>query len=468
MATITSLGVGSGLDLNGLLEQLRGAERQKLVPITEQKTQQTAKISGYGQLKSALSQFQSSVNKLNDPALYQSLSTEIRGGTSVKATASSDATAGRYDVEVTQLARAGSLATNSISGEGALTQGLTEAGASLTLTFGNDDNGEPITRNIVLAEGSSLEAIRDQINAFDFEEGPKVRASIVNDGTGYRLALNSTTTGKEASINDMSFSGLTGGSILVADEATAYEGRNAELKVNGIAITSESNSVQGAIAGVTLNVEKVTEENSPNTVVVARNTLAVREAIEGFVKGYNDLKAKIGELTAFNGGGDEAGSLIGDRAVRSIESQLRSALVGNVSGGDISRLSDIGIELKKDGSLELDSTKMSDAVANNQDAVAAFFASDSDDAGMGGQVSAVLDRVLSENGALGSAQRSAEGRIESLDSRFGRMETSIERTVERYRQQFTQLDMMMSQMNSTSGYLFQQLDMMNSQMANRR
>ncbi len=468
MAKITSLGVGSGLDLTGLLEQLRGAERQKLVPITQQKTQQEAKISGYGQLKSAMSQFQTSVNKLNDPKLYQSLSTEIRGGTAIKATASSEATAGRYDVEVTQLARAGSLATNSIQGDDALTQGLTEAGASLTLTFGKDADNNDITRTIALTEGSSLEDIRDQINDFDFEEGPKVNASIVNDGSGYRLALNSAKTGEEGSINGMAFSGLAGGVVLASDANTAYEGRNANLKVNGIAITSETNSVQGAIAGVTLNVEKVTEADSPNTVVVARNTLAVREAVEGFVKGYNDLKAKIGELTAFNGGGDAAGDLIGDRAVRSIESQLRSALVGNVPGGDISRLSDIGIELKKDGTLELDSTKMSDAVANNQDAVAAFFASDSDDAGMGGQVSAVLDRVLSENGALGSAQRSAEGRVESLDSRFERMETSIERTVERYRKQFTQLDMMMSQMNSPSGYLFQQLDMMNSQMANRR
>lgn len=467
MATITSLGVGSGLDLTGLLEQLRGAERQKLTPITQQKVQQEAKISGYGQLQNALSQFQTSVNKLNDPKLYQSLSTEIRGGTAIKATASSEATAGRFDVEVSQLARAGSLATNSIQGDDALTKGLTGAGANLTLTFGNDASGVPITRDIALTEGSTLEGIRDQVNNFDFGDGPKVTASIVNDGSGYRLALNSATTGQKSSINGMDFTGLAAGVVLASDAATAYEGRNAALKVNGIAITSETNRVEGAIAGVTLNLEKVTEPGSPNTVVVARNTLAVREAVEGFVKGYNDLKTKIGELTAFNGGGDAAGDLIGDRAVRAIESQLRSALVGNVPGGDITRLSDMGIELKKDGSLELDTTKMSEAVANNQDAVAAFFASDSAEAGMGGQVSGVLDRVLGENGALGSAQRSAEGRVESLNSRFERMETSIERTVDRYRKQFTQLDMMMSQMNSASGYLFQQLDMMNSQMANR-
>lgn len=468
MAGISSPGVGSGLNVQQLLTDLRAAENQKLVPITAKKTSQNAKISGYGQLKNALEQFQTSVNKLNDPKLYQSLSTEIRGGTAVKATASSEATAGRYDVEVTQLARAGSLATSSIQGDDALTKPLTEAGSSLTLTFGNDSEGNPVTRTISLTENSSLEDIRDQINEFDFEDGPKVRASIVNDGTGYRLALNSTTTGQEASINDMSFSGITGGVVLAADEQTAYEGRNAELKVNGIAITSATNRVEGAIAGITLEVEKVTEEGNPNTVVVARNTLAVREAVEGFVKGYNDLKTRIGELTAFNGGGDAAGELIGDRAVRSIESQLRSALVGSVPGGDITRLADMGIELNKEGKLELDSSKMSKAVAENQDAVAAFFASDSEEAGMGGQVSEVLDRLLSDNGALGSANRSAEASIAALDVRLERTEASIDRTIERYRKQFTQLDVMMSQMNGISGYLTQQLDMINAQMSSRK
>lgn len=463
MAGISSPGIGSGLDVTQLLTDLRSAENQKLVPITQQKASENAKISGYGQLKNALEQFQASVNKLNDPKLYQSLSTEIRGGSAVKATASGEATAGRYDVEVTQLARAGSLATTSIQGDDALTKPLAGASSSLTLTFGNDSEGNSVTQNIPLTENSSLESIRDQINDFDFGDGPKVSASIVNDGTGYRLALNSTTTGKEASINDMSFSGVS--TELAADSSTAYKGRDAELKVNGIAITSATNRVEGAVAGVTLEVEKVTEAGSPNTVVVARNTLAVREAVEGFVKGYNDLKTRIGELTAFNGGGDAAGDLIGDRAVRTIESQLRSALVGSVPGGDITRLADMGIELNKEGELELDSSKMSKAVAENQDAVAAFFASDSEEAGMGGQVSDVLDRLLSDNGTLGSANRSAKASIEALDVRFKRTEASIDRTIERYRKQFTQLDVMMSQMNGISGYLTQQFDMINAQMS---
>lgn len=465
MATITSLGIGSGLDLNGLLDQLRAAEQQKLVPIQAQKQQQQAKISAYGQLTSSLSQFQTAAKKLADPALYQGLSAEVRGGSAIKATASSDASPGRYDVAVTQLARAGSLATESVS---STTDALAGENASLTITFGNDTEGNPITQTISFDEGDSLEAMRNAINAFDFGDGPGVNASIINDGTGSRLALNSTTTGVEAGITDFNFTGLADGQTLAADEDTRYAARNAELNVNGIAITSQTNRVEGAIEGVTIDVERVTEEDSPNTIVVARNTLAVREAIEGFVKGYNDLKDKITELTAFNGGGDAAGDLIGDRAARSIESQLRSALAGSVPGGEITRLSDIGITLRTNGTLELDSSKMSDAVATQQDEIAAFFAGNEETGtvGFASLVDEVNERLLGDNGALGSAQRSAEGRVSSLDDRLERTERSIERTIDRYRKQFGQLDAMISQMNSTSGFLFQQLNMLNAQMTN--
>ncbi|WP_331460287.1 flagellar cap protein FliD N-terminal domain-containing protein [Halomonas sp. IOP_6] len=67
MATITSLGVGSGLDLTGLLDQLQAAERGKLAPITLQKKQQQAKISAFGQLQTSLNAFQDAVAKINDP-----------------------------------------------------------------------------------------------------------------------------------------------------------------------------------------------------------------------------------------------------------------------------------------------------------------------------------------------------------------------------------------------------------------
>ena len=114
MATITSLGVGSGLDLTGLLDQLQEAERGKLAPITRQKEQQQDKISAYGQLQTSLNSFQDAVAKLNDPKLYQSLSANVRGD-AIKATASASALPGSYRVEVSQLATSGTLASTRVA-----------------------------------------------------------------------------------------------------------------------------------------------------------------------------------------------------------------------------------------------------------------------------------------------------------------------------------------------------------------
>ena len=187
MATITSLGVGSGLDLNGLLTQLQSAERQKLTPLTQQQSAQQTKISAYGRLQSAMGRLQDSVTALNDPSTFRKQTSTVTGE-GVSATAGETANAGRYDINVTQLAKGGSVASNSV----AIDQVLTTATTSLTVDFGAtytngtfDASAAPLSSySLDIAADSTLEDVRDQINA-DADAG--VTASIVNDGTGLSL-----------------------------------------------------------------------------------------------------------------------------------------------------------------------------------------------------------------------------------------------------------------------------------------
>lgn len=454
MATISALGIGSGLDLNGLLEQLNEAERGKLEPIVRQQEQQQAKISAYGQLRSALTQFQDAVGKISDASLFQSLSTNVTGG-ALTATAGEDANPGRYDVEVTQLARAGTLATQRV---GESDVALTDTEQTLTLSFANAE----LDREITIPAGSSLEDIRDAINA-DSEAG--VTASIVNDGSGYRLAFSSKETGADASITSFSFSGDIS---LEADTATARVGQDAEINVNGIAITSPTNRVEGAIQGITLNLEEVSAEGQSTTIVVERDTRAVREAVTDFVDAFNDLKSTIGSLTAFNGETGESGELLGDSAVRTIESRLRGVLGGGVEGGEFAMLSDVGITLQRDGTLKLDESKLDELVSGDMDALGRFFAGDGEAAGMAGLLDDTLGQLLGSNGVVESSISGAENRVESLNERYARMERSIEQTIARYRTQFGQLDAMIAQMNQTSSYLTQQFDALDAQLGRRR
>lgn len=447
MASITALGVGSGLDLTGLLDQLQEAERGKLDPIERQMETQKTKISAFGQLQSALSSFQDAAKTLNDPSLFQSLSTNVKGE-AVTATANGEALPGSYNVSVEQLATAGTLATRAVESE---SEPLVAEATQLTLRFAGDaEDFEGL--KIDIAADSSLDDIRDAINA-TADSG--VSASIIFDGEGYRLALSSTQTGAEASVSAIEF-----GDVLTADVIEA--GQDAKLSVNGVAITSANNAVEGAIQGVTLNLQ----ETGDTRVAVEQNTRAVREAITDFVDAYNDLKTTMGELTSFNAETGVAGELNGDGTVRSVESQLRRVLSGGVEG-EFSLLSDIGITLQRDGSLSIDEDELDAAIVGQQDALSAFFAGSTKEGGLAGQLNATVDQLLGSNGAVKGAISGAEGRIESLTERHARMEKSIEQTIARYRTQFAQLDGMVAQMNQTSEYLTQQFDALDAQLGRK-
>ncbi len=455
MATITSLGVGSGLDLSGLLNQLNAAERQKLQPITAQKNQEQAKISAYGRLQSALNKFQDAAAKLNDPKLYQSLATQVRGD-GMLATASATATPGSYEVEVLTTARAGSVATSRVADS---TQALAGANASLTLTFGNGE-----IKQVLLTEGATLADMRDAINA-DPEAG--VNASIIFDGQGHRLVMTSRESGVDAGVAAVSFAGLNDPEALSEDVAARQAGRNAELKINGIDITSASNRVEGAIQGVTLELSADAMGKTLG-VTVQRDTGALKEAVQGFVSAYNEMKSTIGRMTNVTGDAATAGELVGDRTVRNIESRLSRDLGSLVPGGELTMLSQLGISLRPNGRLELDEAKLDEAIAANPQALSSFFAGDTKEAGMAGRLTGTLGQILGDAGPVKNSIKSSETRVSSLNDRFERMERSIEQTIERYRKQFGQLDGLIAQMNATSSYLTQQLDMLSMQMQPRK
>ncbi|NIC04305.1 flagellar filament capping protein FliD [Billgrantia bachuensis] len=442
MASISSLGIGSGLDLNGLLNQLNEAERGKLEPIKQQIETQQVKISAYGELKGALSGFQSANETLNDASLFQSLSASASGN-AVQAAAGPEASPGQYAIEVEQLATAGSLATQRVND---LDTVLNDADATLDLTFTDDS----LDHGVAIAADSTLEDVRDAINA---DSDAAVTASIVNDGEGYRLAVMSQETGEQAAVVDANFADLVTQTTL-EDEAVLQDGQDAMLEVNGIAVSNASNQLDDAIQGVTLSLQGT----GNSTLTVEQDAEAVQQAVVDFVETYNELKETADKLTAYNGEDGQAGDLIGDSAVRSIESRLRSDLASVVSVGDEhTMLADLGMTLRVDGTLELDEVKLETALAEGPGEVGAFFAGEAATDGMAGRLDTTLEQLLDTNGALEGAIGGAENRIDSLNDRYTRTEQSIDNTIARYQKQFGQLDGMLAQMNQTSAYLSQQL-----------
>ena len=442
MASIASLGIGSGLDLNGLLSQLQQAERAKLEPIQERIETEESQISAYGQVKSALSDFQSATEELNATDAFESLSTSVEGS-GLSAVSDSDAQPGRYDIHVEQLATAGSLVTERLD---TVDTAIVTGEQSLTFSLA-EGTIDPIT----VEDGSTLEDMRDAINT---QSDGRLSASIINDGEGYRLSVNATETGAAASIQSTNFTDVLDNSVATSDTQFVQDGVDAKFNVNGIDIVSPTNRVEGAIQGITLTL---TEADTDSTVVVAQDSNAIREQITSFVDAYNTLKDTIGSLTAYNPESGSAGELNGDSATRTVENTLRQALSSSTGGDGFNVLSDIGISLQLDGTLAIDDERLDEVIANQPDQLAGFFAGDSNEGGMAGQITSAVEQLIGEGGRLGSAISSSESQVERLNDRFATTESRIDQTVERYRAQFAAMDSMVGQMNQTSAYLTEQL-----------
>ncbi|CAM0553717.1 Flagellar hook-associated protein 2 [Vreelandella titanicae] len=448
MAAITSLGIGSGLDLNGLLKELKTAEQAKLEPIAEQLQSEDTKISAYGKLQSALEQFQSSAEALNDGTSFESLTTNVEGS-AVGAVSSNEAQPGQYEVQVGQLATASSLVTERLE---TADESIVTGEQSLTFTLA-DGAMDPIT----IADGSSLEDMRDAINQ---QSDGRLSASIINDGEGYRLAVNSTETGADASIESTNFSDILAGDVQTADAQVVQAGQDAEFNVNGIDIVSSTNQVEGAIQGITLNLS---EAGATSTVSVEQDSEAIREQVTAFVDDFNTLKDTITSLTAFDEDTGQAAGLNADATTRAVERELRQTISSAVGGDGFNVLSDIGISLQVDGKLEIDEDKLDSIVANQPDQLANFFAGDSEEGGMAGQIASSLESLVGTGGRLENAVDSSERRYASLEERFTTTESRIEQTVDRYRTQFQAMDGMVAQMNQTSAYLTQQFAVLGQQ-----
>lgn len=456
-ASITSLGVGSGLDLDSILTSLEESkEASLLTPITNQETSVNAEISAYGTLTSALTKLQTAAEALADSSLYESLSTSL-SGSGVTAATTSKAEAGTYTLQVTQLAQAQSLSTDGVASK------TTALGTgTLTLQVGTAD-AVSITLD---SSNNTLEGIRTAINA----SGAGVTASIVNDGsdTPYRLVLTSDSTGTES---DMTVAYTGTDSTDQASSLFGYDGSSgnmtqtvealdAELTLNGISITSQSNTVEDAVQGVTLNLSAV---GSSQTMTISQDTDAIYDAISTFVTAYNSYVSSVDTLTAYNADSNTAGELLGDSTTRRISTELSSDLYTAIGSGTFSYLSQLGISLEVDGTLQIDEDTLTSAITDNSDAVSAFFIGTDGTSGFIGQMTDDLDNYLNEDSGLIVAKTdSLESKLEQLEERYAEKQALIDSEMARWTDEFTQLDTLISSLNSTSDYLTTQFDALNS------
>ncbi len=421
MSGISSLGVGSGIDIRGLVDQLVSAERApQQNRINRQQQQIETQISALGQLRSALSGFQEKVQELGKQGSFITTRASSSNSSAVSVTAGEGAEPGRFDIQVNRLAQAQSIASGAYAsrdtslGTGTLTFrfGTVERDEEGAIT-GLVQNPDRTTRTLEIdASNNTLEGIRDAVNAADMG----VRANIVNDGSGERLVFSSTESGAEngflidadgdAAIERLAFNETS--TETVQTRAAA----DAELTIDGLAVTRASNTIDDLIEGVSLTLKEVSE--TPAAIEVTRDNSGARSAIEGFVKAFNDMQGEIRKLTRYDPETERAGPLNGNATARNIINQIRNTLtqpVDALEGRGVRAMADIGIITRRDGGLELNAERLNDALERDPEAVAALFSPTGIVDGEGFRYDS--NRSTTENGryAVNVSELAARGRF---------------------------------------------------------
>ena len=475
--TIQSLGVGSGLALDDLVQQLLSAERQpKEARLNEKEERIEAEISGLGQIKSKLSDFKDAVDELrSDNAINgrePTITNPSEDNDVLTAEASNSALRGDYQVAVEQLASGSRITTDAGAFTSSSDPVLTSGTGSLTFNVGATN-----TFKIDVTAGMSLTTLRERIN--NAEDNFGVTANIIDTGTGAgpRLVFTSSETGTGNDLvitNDNGASELdrlstTGGTANIS-AANIQGAKNAIAYVDGIEVQSSSNEFENTIQNVSFEVNEVSPKDALGEFLTTKLSIGydkegLDKKIRDFVSNYNSLISEIKTLTRYGESElEDDGALAGDSLLRGIQTGLGSILGDNVGASKLGGLFQIGIEFDDDGKLEIGSTdfglgtgedRLKDALEDNFDEIAKLFTDENE--GIATRLYEFSKEYTSFGGLISLRERSAKDSRDELYDERETLELRMLNYEEILRDKYLNLDQTVAQLNQTGSALLASL-----------
>jgi len=475
MSGLSVPGIGSGLDINSLVERLMAVERQPLTALATKKGMIESKISALGQIRSSLDALKTAAQRMTTQDKLLTLKTTVADTSIATVSTSNSATPASFSLEVEQLASAQKLSSPEFA---SASSSLGNAAGSVTIEFGTYSAGvytlnpdrAAFTVNVEAAK-MTPEGIRDAIN----QANKEVSASLVNSGTGVMLVLTNAKTGANQHMrlsvsdpdgNNSDNAGLS--QLAYNPAASVGNGKNmservaaqdARVKIDGISITSRTNTLDQSIAGLTISLLK-TNDDSPTTMTTTRDDSQVKTAVNSFITAYNNLNKLVRDLTKYDATKKEAAILNGESTVRNVLSQVRGLLSRQYGSTSLPTLSELGITTQSDGSIRLDATKFDSTFSSKRDAVVALFTQSTggtEGDGFAGTVEDLITSLTDNNGLLDARTDGLNASLKNLNSKEDQMEARLSQIEQRYRTQFVTLDRNLNSLQSLSAYLQQQL-----------
>ena len=287
-----------------------------------------------------------------------------------------------------------------------------------------------------------------------------VHASVVNDANGSRLSLVSATSGLPGDIAVTGSLHLTDSNNTAIGFNQAVAGANASLSIDGMPVNSTSNSVTGAISGVTLNLYAPTG-STPVSLDVSPDTTQATTAITNFVNAYNVVAKEINNqfnVTSTSSGGP----LEADNSLRDVQNMLLNAASYSISGNNgIVNLASMGVNMNNDGTLTIDSSALSSALASNYSAVQNFLQGGT--SGFSEQMGTVLQTINAPaTGILAIDSQSISNNSQDIASHISDLQAQLAVQEQTLTATYSQVNTVLQQLPLLLSQITQQLAGMSS------
>ncbi|EKO3424337.1 flagellar filament capping protein FliD [Vibrio fluvialis] len=416
--------------------------------LNTQSSQYQSQLTALGKVETALRAFRTAITEMNS-----STSSIVKNSATVSqegyfsATADANALAGSYQVFVEQVATAHQVSASMPANLDSTTQVPTTGTMDFTI------NGTTMTLDLSTldSDGDGIATVADLVSAINNDSNnPGVNATLVRSNGQTYFMLSSTETGVANSVNvSVSGTGQTWfedaftnlNEISAPQDAVIWLGAQG----TGLQLTNSSNTFEGVINGVDLTVTKAqTSGEAPLSLSVGADQEGTKEQMNKIIEAYNSLMKTIDSYTSIGGEDSQRGVLASDPTIRSIESQLKTLVRGEFEG---MRLSDLGIEISRDGTMKIDADKFEEAQTTNTAALESFF---NGDGNLLDSLDSLLDPYLQFSNGLSKSRKDAlQQNISRIEDKQTALERKYDMAYDRYLKQFTQMNQLITKMNQT-------------------
>jgi flagellar hook-associated protein 2 len=430
--SVTFTGLASGIDSAALIDQLVAVEKQPAVLLGR-------KVSDLNRQGSIVDDIVSKLRAFGDRARGLDLASEVR---SVKAdrsdtshvgvAVSGTATMSTHSLRVTDTARSQSVTSRTFTSDAAGVLG----DGSVTI---DTAAGDPVT--VAWTAADSLSTIAARIN----DANAAANASVIFDGTSYRLVATARQTGTVAAPTFIESGDALGWSVPTNITAAA---RDAAFVIDGISVTRGTNVVSDVLAGVTLTLTAPHAVADPDTVItIADDRDAMRDKVKGLVDTYNTVAGAVDGQLRYTGVTKGADTLFGDSTLRGLQGALGRLATDEHAG---KTLAGLGIRIDTSGRLTLDQSKFDAALTADPAAVEALFVG----GGLAKKIADLADLYTrSGDGILTTKGKVIDERTAGYQKDIARIEAAASATGDRLRAQFTALEQAISTMRTQSNQM---------------